>query len=117
MGPGLGGAEGWRAIERVQAAVESRDRGGDRSFVPFRSGHGRSSLWARIAHRFDGIDDVEYDTMEWVDRLHHGRLLEPTGHVSPAEFEAAYYRRGGPQLHPRTQGTEPAVNPERSEWF
>jgi len=40
-----------------------------------------------------GIDDVEYGTLEWVDWFNHRRLLEPIGHVPPAEFEAAHYRR------------------------
>jgi transposase InsO family protein len=58
-----------------------------------------------------GIDQVEYATLEWVDWFNHRRLLEPIGHVPPAEFEAAYYQRGGPQPHYRTQGPEPPVNP------
>lgn len=40
-----------------------------------------------------GIDDVEYATLEWVDWFNHRRLLEPIGHVPPAEFEAAHWRR------------------------
>jgi putative transposase len=40
-----------------------------------------------------GIDDVEYATLEWVDWFNHRRLLEPIGHVPPAEFEAVHYRR------------------------
>ena len=43
-----------------------------------------------------GIDQVEYSTLEWVDWFNHRRLLEPTGHLPPAEFEAAYYRRETP---------------------
>ena len=39
------------------------------------------------------IDDVEYATLEWVDWFNHRRLLGPIGHVSPAEFEAAYHRK------------------------
>ena len=42
-----------------------------------------------------GIDDVEYGTLEWVDWFNHRRLLEPIGHVPPAEFEAAYWRKEG----------------------
>jgi transposase InsO family protein len=38
------------------------------------------------------IDAVEYATLEWVDWFNHRRLLEPIGHVPPAEYEAAYYR-------------------------
>ena len=40
-----------------------------------------------------GIDDVEFATLEWVDWFNHRRLLEPIGHVPPAEFEAAYWRK------------------------
>jgi transposase InsO family protein len=39
------------------------------------------------------IDQVEYATLEWVDWFNHRRLLEPIGHVPPAEFEATYHRR------------------------
>ena len=46
-----------------------------------------------------GIDDVEYGTLEWVDWFNHRRLLEPIGHVPPAEFEAAYYREEAPGKH------------------
>ena len=37
-----------------------------------------------------GMDEVEYATLEWVDWCNHRRLLEPIGHVPPAEFEAAF---------------------------
>jgi putative transposase len=43
-----------------------------------------------------GIDQVEYATLEWVDWFNHRRLLEPIGHVPPAEFEATYHRREDP---------------------
>jgi transposase InsO family protein len=39
-----------------------------------------------------GIDDVEFSTLEWVDRFNRRRLLEPIGNVPPAEFEAAYWK-------------------------
>jgi len=39
------------------------------------------------------LDAVEYATLEWVDWFNHRRLLEPIGHVPPAEFEEAYYRK------------------------
>jgi putative transposase len=38
------------------------------------------------------IESVEYATLEWVDWFNHRRLLEPIGHVPPAELEAAYYQ-------------------------
>ena len=43
-----------------------------------------------------GIDQVEYATLEWVDWFNHSRILEPIGHVPPAEFETAYHRREDP---------------------
>jgi putative transposase len=48
-----------------------------------------------------GIDQVEYATLEWVDWFNHRRLLEPIGHVPPAEFEATHHRREDPS---RTTG-------------
>jgi transposase InsO family protein len=38
------------------------------------------------------LNAVEYATLEWVDWFNNRRLLEPIGHVPPAEFEQAYYR-------------------------
>uniref|UniRef100_UPI002621B300 IS3 family transposase n=1 Tax=uncultured Jannaschia sp. TaxID=293347 RepID=UPI002621B300 len=39
------------------------------------------------------LEAVEFATLEWVDWFNHGRLLEPIGHVPPAEAEATYYER------------------------
>ena len=39
------------------------------------------------------LDAVEYATLAYVHWFNHQRLLEPIGHVPPAEFEAEYYRR------------------------
>jgi putative transposase len=47
-----------------------------------------------------GLDDVEYATLEWVDWFNHRRLLEPIGHVPPAEFEATYHQRVDPSRTP-----------------
>jgi putative transposase len=38
------------------------------------------------------LEDVEFATLAWVAWYNTTRLLEPIGHVPPAEFEAAYYR-------------------------
>jgi putative transposase len=48
-----------------------------------------------------GLDEVEYATLEWVDWFNHRRLLEPIGHVPPAEFEAAFRREEDPCDPPR----------------
>ena len=43
-----------------------------------------------------GINEVEYATLEWVDWFNHRRLLEPIGHIPPAEFEAAFRTEENP---------------------
>ncbi len=35
---------------------------------------------------------VEWITLAWVDWFNQRRLLEPIGHILPAEAEAVYYR-------------------------
>jgi len=47
---------------------------------------------AEVIHRrgpWKGLSDVEYATLEWVSWFNNTRLLEPIGHVPPAEFEKA----------------------------
>jgi putative transposase len=47
-----------------------------------------------VIHRrgpWRGLDDVEYAVLEWVDWFNNRRLLEPLGHLPPAEHEANYY--------------------------
>lgn len=43
-----------------------------------------------------GIDAVEYATLEWVDWFNNRPLYGPLGHVSPMEYEAAYYAQQSP---------------------
>jgi putative transposase len=38
------------------------------------------------------LEAVEFATLEWVHWFNHHRLLEPIGHVPPAELEANYYQ-------------------------
>jgi len=40
---------------------------------------------------WNGLQEVEFATLEGVDWFNSTRLLEPTGYVPPAEFEQAYY--------------------------
>ncbi len=46
---------------------------------------------------WQGIDEVEFATLEWVDWFNNRRLLEPIGYVPPAEFEAMYDQQKGAQ--------------------
>ena len=49
---------------------------------------------AEVIHRrssWKTIETVELATLEWVDWFNNRRLLEPIGHIPPAEAEANYY--------------------------
>ena len=49
---------------------------------------------AEVIHRrgpWRSFEAGEYATLEWVDWFNHRRLLEPIGHIPPAEAEARYY--------------------------
>jgi putative transposase len=43
------------------------------------------------AVRWRHAEAVEFATRRWVDWFDNRRLLEPIGHVPPAEYEALYY--------------------------
>ena len=45
------------------------------------------------ARAVEGLEDVEFATLEWVAWYNSSRLLEPLGYVPPAEFEQAYHDR------------------------
>ena len=48
-----------------------------------------------IRHKgpWKGIDGVERATLEWVNWFNNRRLLEPIGHIPPAEYENTYYQQ------------------------
>ena len=51
---------------------------------------------AELIHRrapWKTRESVELATLEWVSWFNHHRLLEPIGHIPPAEAEANYYRK------------------------
>ena len=54
-----------------------------------------------------GLDDVEFATMGYIDwfnhRRLHGEITDDNSYVTPAEFEAAYYRQTAPALEAVTQ--------------
>ena len=37
------------------------------------------------------IEEVELETLKWVDWFNHRRLLEPIGNIPPAEAKEAFY--------------------------
>jgi len=49
---------------------------------------------AEVIHRrgsWRSFEAVEFATLEWVDWFNNRRLLEPIGHIPPAEAEQNYY--------------------------
>jgi len=48
-----------------------------------------------VIHRlgpWGGVDQVEMETLVWVDWFNNRRLLEPIGNIPPAKYEDLYYR-------------------------
>jgi len=54
-----------------------------------------------------GLDDVKYATLGYIDwfnhRRLHGEITDDSSYVTPAEFEATYYRQAAPALAGITQ--------------
>jgi putative transposase len=54
-----------------------------------------------------GLDDVEFATMGYIDwfnhRRLHGEITDDNTYVTPAEFEAVYYRQTAPAMEAVTQ--------------
>ncbi len=51
---------------------------------------------AEVIHRkgpWKSLDQVEFETLDWVDWFNNERILEPIGNIPPAEFEMLYYQR------------------------
>lgn len=51
---------------------------------------------AEVIHRESSwrtIEQVELETLDWVDWYNNRRLMEPLGYVSPAEYELMYHER------------------------
>jgi putative transposase len=102
-GPSLGQGSQYLAIrytERLAEAgavtsVGSRGDSFDNALAETIIGLYKTELIRRRGP-WKGLDRVEYATLEWVDWFNHRRLLEPIGHVPPAEFEATHHHREDP---------------------
>lgn len=57
------------------------------------------------------FDDVEYATLEWVDRYNNQRLFGPIGLIPPAEHEANYYREDPPPEGRQRHAADPPRAP------
>jgi len=50
---------------------------------------------AEVIHKdgpWRGLDDVERETLTWVDWFNNRRILEPIGDMPPVEYELMYYQ-------------------------
>lgn len=112
----------WRRQGQLEGLVHHSDRGGQYLAIRYTERLAEAGAVASVGSRGDsydnalaetiiglyktelirrrgpwkGLDEVEYATLEWVDWFNHRRLLEPIGHVPPAEFEATYRRKETP---------------------
>ena len=77
------------------ASVGSKGDSYDNALAETINGLYKTEVIHRRRGGWNGIDDVSFSTLEWVDWFNHRRLLEPIGDVPPAEFEAAYYAKEG----------------------
>ena len=54
-----------------------------------------------------GLDDVEFATLGYIDwfnhRRLHGEITDDNSYVTPAEFEATYYRQSAPAVEAGTR--------------
>jgi len=57
---------------------------------------------------WQGLDDLELATLEWVDWFNHRRLFGQLGHIPPAEFEHIHYCQRVPTEVAGTQTNQPA---------
>jgi len=92
------------------ASVGSKGDSYDNALAETINGLYKTEVIYRRRGGWNGIDDVSFSTLEWVDWVNHRRLLEPIGDVPPVEFEAAYCE-GGSRGDGRTQRPEPPINP------
>jgi putative transposase len=116
----------WRRQAQLDGLVHHSDRGGQYLSIRYTQRLAEAGAVASVGSRGDsfdnalaetiiglyktelirrrgpwrGLDEVEYATLEWVDWFNHRRLLEPIGHLPPAEFEAAYHRKEDPSRTP-----------------
>ena len=77
------------------ASVGSRGDSYDNALAESFHGLYKTEL-IRHSGPWQGLQDVEYATLEYVDWFNHRRLHGELGMVPPAEFEAAYYDQPTP---------------------
>ena len=76
----------------IEPSVGSRGHSYDNALAETINGLYKAELIHRRAP-WKSRESVELATLQWVHWFNHTRLLEPIGHVPPAEAEANYWRQ------------------------
>lgn len=80
------------AEAKIAPSVGSRGDSYDNTLAETINGLYKAELIHRRAP-WKTKETLELATLEWVSWFNHHRLLEPMGHIPPAEAEANYYRQ------------------------
>ena len=86
----------------VLASVGSKGDSYDNALAESFNGLYKAEL-IRHAGPWQGLDDVEYATLEYVDWFNHRRLHGELGLLPPAEYEDAYYQQTAPARRAASQ--------------
>ncbi len=76
------------------ASVGSRGDSYDNTLAETINGLNKTEVIRRRGP-WKNIDDVEFATLEWIDRFNNRRLLESIGVIPPAEYEMLYWTESG----------------------
>jgi putative transposase len=85
------------AVAGVVPSVGSRGDSYDNALAESFNGLYKTEL-IRHGGPWQGLDDVEYATLDYIDWFNHRRLHGELGMLPPAEFEAAYHQQSAPAL-------------------
>ena len=91
----------------IVASVGSRGDSFDNALAESIIGLYKTEL-VRNRGPWQGLDDLELATLEWVDWFNHRRIFHDLGRIPPAEYEANHYRQPESDQQVPTQQTEPA---------
>jgi transposase InsO family protein len=75
----------------VIASVGTTGDSYDNALAETVNGLYKSKVIEYLKEQWDGVNDVELATLEWVDWFNKTRLHSTIGYVSPFEFEKRYY--------------------------
>ena len=75
----------------VIASVGTIGNSYDNALAETVNGLYKSEVFYYLKHNWNGVNDIELATLEWVEWFNKARLHSTIGYVSPFEFEKRYY--------------------------